>query len=156
MSTIVTNESEQIQDDKTAKSIARLVRRYKEREEVECMFFVPYVDENSNGSYYLVVVLSKLSMEIEEEFSAYNKAHAKPKAIESFGGEIKVLPDLACYYKDKAIGADHPSEEMIRVRELLDGSILYDKTGKYGELVEKIYKQFEVETPEKPKELIKE
>lgn len=149
ISKTISKEVEQRQEDTTAKSIARLVKKYKEREDVECIYFLPYIEEAMDNMYYIIVILSKLSGEIEESFKKYNKSHSSAKAIENFGGEIQVLPDVAWYYNETAMGInDDEDSTTIRVNDLLNGSILYDKTGKYHKIVEELL--------EKPKEKVKD
>ena len=134
-----------------AKTIAELVKKYKEREEIECIYLWVIDTGKKLGSedkFYVFLVtngdVDKLNAELQDYKKNMDKEHSK-----KFGGLYSVIPIGNIDYKDVSVGIiDVPehtewTKDMIVAQELLLSEILYDKTGEYGKIKEAANKQYD-------------
>lgn len=107
--------------------IIRLTSKYKELEEIDCIYLVPYITNNKMKHYDLVLVVSSGADEIQREIIKYNYLNRKDERIDKFGGDLNILIDSQKFYVVKA----YDKADRGRTRALRSGKILFDKTGHY-------------------------
>jgi hypothetical protein len=117
------------QEKSFVRSIARIVHGYKKKENVECIYLLPY--ETKQGNIFdLVIVFSEFDKKSLTNIRKYNKEHEKPEIQEKCGGLITIVSDSELFYSGIAM----ERREIIRVKDLLSSHILYDKTGRYHKI----------------------
>lgn len=106
--------------------IANLTNKYSKDDNVECIYFLPFV-ENDERIFDLVIVFSEQVNldEVDKEISELNEKYCKK--ISEIGGKIVLLSDRSDKYSAVAMHY----REVRRVRDLLSSSIIFDRSGEY-------------------------
>lgn len=115
--------------DKLKNEIGNLVNKYCNNSNVECIYFIPFI-ENDEMKFELTIVFSNKEdlSKIDNEISRLNKKYNKQ--INDFGGKLVLYADKCDNY---SICAMH-SYEVRRVKDLLSSTIIFDRSGKYNKI----------------------
>lgn len=125
------------QKNNLVNELVKLVSEFKQKENVECIYFAPYkgMEGISAGNILeLVVVINGQYRNID--FNQYNKKYETHDYIRKYGIRIYIAPDNHNKYTTMPL---NPSE-IKRANWLYNSSILFDKTGEYSQIKEKAEK----------------
>ena len=127
------------QNNNLVETVAKIVRKYKKNEGVECIYLLPYIEDNENF-YDLVIICGcfETKDEIEEKTSEVNGKQKNESEKERIGGELHILTDYSARYEEIALNPSRVS----RAQNLLSARILYTKKG-YGRHYYRVAHQFD-------------
>lgn len=121
-------------------TVAKLVNVFKKKENVECIYLMPFKVEEGN-KYFLVIVYNSTKIALaksENVIKCYNKKIKEKLDDQKIGGKLYILADRSSNYEMRAL---NPSK-VDKVQDLLSSRILYTKEG-YGRRYHKIAHQFD-------------
>ena len=112
--------------------------RFKEDDQVECIYFSPYkgLGKIRGNVVEFTIVTKEISNEIMEEFLRYNEMHQEHYLLKKFGVKIHVVFDDDRKY----IYFPLKKSLIIRVNNLYNSGILFDKNGEYLKIKQKAQK----------------
>lgn len=139
-------EKQTEQYDKLASTIAKLVMKYKQDEDVECIHLEVICDEKIeyDNLYYLYVVCNDTDLDaLDEKFKKDNTKYSRKDDWDKLGGWLHIIA-APSYFYDEVSDCYEVAENL-----LLMNDILYDKTGKYTQIKERANKQYNAEESNK-------
>lgn len=123
------------QRKKLCEELGRLVFEYRKNDDIECIYFAPYINLGEiEGNVIQVTIVGKRSIEetLKQDIGEYNSKHQGQETVTNFGVKIHLETDWDEKYTMIAL---NPSERL-RCKYLFNSVILFDKNGKYTKLKE--------------------
>ena len=109
----------------------KLITMYSKMESVDCIYFIPYVDNKGNVfELTLVFNVSNIKDELDELIEKLNDEYSEIE--DKIGGTIKVVTDRSSEYG--LIGMH--KREKIRIADLASSTIIKDRDGVYSHIAE--------------------
>lgn len=119
------------QKNNLCQELAKLVFELKKDNEVECIYFVPYIGLGVIRGNVLEVTLVKQSdNDVNNDIAERNRFYFEEESLRKFGVKIFIDTDVAHKYTF----IDLNPSEMRRSNSLFNSTILFDRYGKYTEL----------------------
>ena len=117
--------------------IARLLLKFKKDQNVECIYFAPYSEFGDIKGNVLILTIVKQGWSdqaSEQQFEAWNRMYQKEYFARKLGFSIYVDVDNAEEFTSFAL---NPSE-VKRNQDLFNSTILFDKTGEYSKMSQRV------------------
>ena len=119
------------QKNNLCQELAKLVFELKKDNDVECIYFVPYIGLGDIRGNVLEVTLVKQSdNDVNNDIAERNRFYFEEESLRKFGVKIFIDTDVAHKYTF----IDLNPSEATRSNSLFNSTILFDRYGKYTEL----------------------
>lgn len=127
------------QKNKLCTELARLVSELRKNNNVECIYYKTFIGLLGYGKNVLDVgVICQGNVEKEDKECARGYEHyTEEHNLREYGVKIHIFMDNANLYTATALN----EAETIRQIDLFNSTILFDRTGKYTEIKEKLQKE---------------
>lgn len=129
------------QRNELCNELARLTFQYRKDKNVECIYFAPYRGLGEIEGNVLEITIVRVISEndnFDEELNEYNSRHQKHDSIRKFG--FKIFLDTADTQKYTTM--DLNPADSAKSNDLMNSTILYDKSGTFTQIKEQTTKRF--------------
>lgn len=121
--------------------LARLTLQFRKDKNVECIYFAPYRGLGEIKGNVLEITIVRVISEndnFDEELDKYNSRHQEHDSVRKFG--FKIFLDAADTQNYTIL--DLNPADSARSNDIMNSTILYDKSGIFTKIKEKITKRF--------------